>query len=461
MRRNLSVAALTRNEPVAPSLPRTRASITIRSPLSTTSAMTRTDRARASAVRAWRITSRAVRPATPVARGEALVEVGAWVGGWAAGSALVQPVSTAATHIAATAGRRRTGLTEHSTRVEAISPTVAGPTTVGLPPHCHAAAVRLPRSARLRFGCRPASQHDMEGAWVSPKTAGDRAAARWSTASPAPLEFDILGPVRARRGGQELDLGPAKQRAVLAVLLLEANRPVPADRIVAAVWGGEPPANGANVAQKYVAGLRWVLERDRSPRTPGRLLRLHPAGYQLTVEPGGLDVDTFTTDVQQATAAAEAGSLDEAVGLVSAALRRCRGEPLAGLSGPVFDSARNRLVERRAAALELRADLLLRCGQHADLVADLVRLVEEFPLREQLRCLYMLALYRSGRQAEALAAYADARHRLVAEFGVEPGEALRRLHTRILRSDPELTGPEPASSIPDTGAPPVAAHAGP
>src|SRR5262249_62091508 len=132
VRRSLSGAVLPRNEPVAPSLPRTRASITIRSPLSTTSAMTRTDRARASAVRAWRITSRAVRPATPVARGEALVEVGAWVGGWAAGSALVQPVSTAATHIAATAGRGRNGLNRHSPRVRGGSPTVAGRPNLGL-----------------------------------------------------------------------------------------------------------------------------------------------------------------------------------------------------------------------------------------------------------------------------------------------------------------------------------------
>jgi DNA-binding SARP family transcriptional activator len=266
----------------------------------------------------------------------------------------------------------------------------------------------------------------------------------------APLEFDILGPVRARRGEREVDLGPAKQRAVLAVLLLEANRPVAPARIVAAVWGAEPPGNGANVVQKYVAGLRRVLEPHRSPRAPSQLLGLQPAGYQLTVEPGRLDADAFAEQVRRAAAEAEKGRLDEAGRQLSAALGRWRGEPLAGLSGPVFESARHRLAERRAAAWELRAEVLLRSGRHAELVPDLVRLVEEFPLRERIRYLHMLALYRSGRQAEALAAYSAARRRLVEEFAVEPGEPLRRLHTQILRSDPALAIPTPTTPAPTT-----------
>ncbi len=224
-------------------------------------------------------------------------------------------------------------------------------------------------------------------------TAGERDAGREGGRAPtgaAPLDFDILGSVRARRGDREVDLGPAKQRAVLAVLLLEANRPVPPARIVDAVWGVEPPGNGANVVQKYVAGLRRVLEPHRSPRTPSRLLTLQPAGYQLAVEPGRLDADAFATQV-------------------------------------------------------LRAEVLLQSGRHADLLPELVRLVEEFPLRERIRYLHMLALYRCGRQAEALAAYTDARRRLVEEFAVEPGEPLRRLHTQILRSDPALAAPTPAA----------------
>ena len=279
-------------------------------------------------------------------------------------------------------------------------------------------------------------------------TAGERDAGREGGRAPtgaAPLDFDILGSVRARRGDREVDLGPAKQRAVLAVLLLEANRPVPPARIVDAVWGVEPPGNGANVVQKYVAGLRRVLEPHRSPRTPSRLLTLQPAGYQLAVEPGRLDADAFATQVRRAAAAAEAGSLDEAARQLAAALGRWRGEPLAGLSGPVFESARQRLADRRAAASELRAEVLLQSGRHADLLPELVRLVEEFPLRERIRYLHMLALYRCGRQAEALAAYTDARRRLVEEFAVEPGEPLRRLHTQILRSDPALAAPTPAA----------------
>ncbi|MEU8611931.1 helix-turn-helix domain-containing protein, partial [Actinoplanes sp. NPDC048791] len=132
------------------------------------------------------------------------------------------------------------------------------------------------------------------------------------TPSDPALRFEILGDVRALRGTEEVDLGPAKQRAVLAVLLLNAGRPVPTHQIVDAVWGDEPPENGSNVVQKYVAGLRRMLEPDRSPRTPGELIALANGGYVLRVDAGALDADRFQAGLAQATTERKAGQLAEA-----------------------------------------------------------------------------------------------------------------------------------------------------
>ncbi|WP_433475855.1 BTAD domain-containing putative transcriptional regulator [Spirillospora sp. CA-142024] len=266
------------------------------------------------------------------------------------------------------------------------------------------------------------------------------------------LRFGILGRPAAWRDGRELDLGPGKQRAVLTVLLLTPGRAVPTASIVEAVWGDEPPDNGVNVVQKYVAGLRRVLEPDRSPRTPGRLLTLTGAGYALNVPPEGLDTEVFQERVGTAEAVRAGGDAARAEVLLREALAMWRGPALAGLNGSFFDAARGRLEETRAAALEACAEVGLELGEHARLVPELLRLVGEFPLREGFRCLLMLALYRCGRQAEALAAYRDARDILSAEFGVEPGERLRDLHVGILRSDPSLAAPvarEPADDPPE------------
>lgn len=271
--------------------------------------------------------------------------------------------------------------------------------------------------------------------------------------------------MRAFDDEREVDLGPGKQRAVLAVLLLNANKPVSTTQIIDAVWGEDPPENGANVVQKYVAGLRRALEPDRSPRAPGQTLALTDAGYVLSVAPGGLDADAFDDRVRRArTARGEGRPLAAAVEL-QAALAVWRAEALAGLSGSLFDSARERLAEGRVAAHEAWAEIGLELGRHTTLIPELVRLVAEYPLREQLRYLLILALYRCGRQAEALAAYRDARVYLAEEFGVEPGERLQQLHHRILRSDPKLAPPEDspdlvlvpsASSAPSAPASPAA-----
>lgn len=267
------------------------------------------------------------------------------------------------------------------------------------------------------------------------------------------LRFELLGPQRAWYAGRPLDLGPAKQRAVLAVLLLAAGRPVPTGQIVEAVWPDEAPVNGLNVVQKHVAGLRRMLEPDRSPRTPARVLTLTDAGYLLRVPPEAVDVARFERGVRRARAAQADGRTEEALAEVSAALELWQGEPFTGFGGTYFETARHRLVEMRAVALETRTELELAGGRHGELVGRLVELVAEFPVRERLRHQLMLALHRSGRQAEALAAYRDYAGLLRDEYGIEPGGALQDLHRRILRADPDLLpqAPRPERAAPGGG----------
>jgi DNA-binding SARP family transcriptional activator len=276
----------------------------------------------------------------------------------------------------------------------------------------------------------------------------------------SPVRFEVLGPLRAWREDAELDLGPGKQRSVLAVLLLNANRTTTTAKIIDAVWGEDPPENGANVVHKYVAGLRRALEPGRSPRAPSQVLTRTDAGYVLHVPPGRLDTDVFHDRVAQAQAARSAGRPAEAAGQFRAALALWRDQVLAGMHGTFFDAARERFAEDRATALEAYAEVDLDLGHHARLVPELVRLTAEFPLREQLRYLLILALYRCGRQAEALAAFREARQFLTEEYGVEPGERLQRLHLAVLRSDPALTpdppGPDRTTVAPADGRSPAA-----
>ncbi|MFG2163741.1 AfsR/SARP family transcriptional regulator [Micromonospora chersina] len=275
------------------------------------------------------------------------------------------------------------------------------------------------------------------------------------------LRFEILGPQRAWYADRPLDLGPGKQRAVLAVLLLAAGRPVPTGQIVDAVWPEEPPANGPNVVQKYVAGLRRVLEPDRSPRTPAQVLTLTDAGYVLRIPPEAVDAVRFERGVRRARQWQAAGRTEDALAEVTGALERWQGEPFTGFTGAYFDAARHRLVELRAVALETRTELELASGRHGELVGRLVELVAEFPVRERLRHQLMLALHRGGRQAEALAAYRDFADLLREEYGIEPGEALQDLHRRILRSDPSLTLPAPPVSPASPALPATPAPSGP
>jgi DNA-binding SARP family transcriptional activator/tetratricopeptide (TPR) repeat protein len=249
------------------------------------------------------------------------------------------------------------------------------------------------------------------------------------------MRFELLGPLRAWCGDAEVALGGVKQQTVLAVLLLEAGRPVPVDRIVGTVWGGEPPASVTHLVQTYVSRLRNLLDL-------GGDLVSTDAGYLLRLDPARLDVTSFDRHLAAARQLHERGDR-AAAGEVAAALALWRGEPLGGLSGEAVDAARQRLTEQHLAGLELRATLDLDDGRHAEAIAELARLVKEFPLQERLWALLMLALYRADRQAEALQAYANARALLVEELGVEPGAGLARMHQRILAGDPSLAAPAP------------------
>lgn len=255
------------------------------------------------------------------------------------------------------------------------------------------------------------------------------------------MRFEILGEVRALRGADVVDLGPAKQRSVLAVLLLQPGRPVPTHQIVDAVWGDEPPENGANVVQKYVAGLRRVLDPDRAPRTPGELLALTGSGYVLRTDESSVDAEEFQAALSEADTHRRAGRPGEAATALRQALGLWRGDALAGLPGPVFDAARNRLTEARAHAWEKWFEIEVSLGHHTAVIPDLSRLVEEFPLREGLRAQLMIALHQAGRQAEALAAFRDARAYFLDEFGAEPGERMQEAHRKILRGEPFYTEP--------------------
>ncbi|WP_433375927.1 BTAD domain-containing putative transcriptional regulator [Actinoplanes sp. CA-142083] len=262
------------------------------------------------------------------------------------------------------------------------------------------------------------------------------------------LRFEVLGEVRAFRAGLPVDLGPAKQRAVLAVLLVQAGRPVPTHQIVDAVWGDEPPENGANVVQKYVAGLRRALDPDRAPRTPGELLALTGSGYVLRTADAVVDADEFQAAVKRAAAERAANHPLEAASTLRGALALWRGDALAGLGGSVFEAARIRLADARASAWETWAEIGLAQGRAAMIIPELTQLVAEFPLREGLRAQLMLALHQAGRQAEALAVFRDAREYFLDEFGAEPGEKMQEAHRRILRSEPAPPPDAPAPSIP-------------
>jgi DNA-binding SARP family transcriptional activator len=257
-------------------------------------------------------------------------------------------------------------------------------------------------------------------------------------------DFGLLGPQAVRRGGVKIPVPPGKQRVVLAALLLNANRPVPLDELAEALWGTSPPVSARATMQNYVMRLRKALGGNRITTQPG--------GYQISVDPGELDLSRFETLLATARAAARDGSWDASAREAEAALALWRSEPLAGVESEYL-AVRElpRLAELRLQALETRIDAELHLGRQSEVVSDLQQLASVHPLREHLHALLMLALYRDGRQGEALAAFQRARQVLVDELGTEPGSELRELHQRILAADPTLDVPAPGR--PTAGAP--------
>jgi len=247
-------------------------------------------------------------------------------------------------------------------------------------------------------------------------------------------QFRLLGPLAVTVEGEPLALGGQKRRALLAALLLEANRIVSRDRLIDALWGEEPPDTARNTIQVYVSQLRKLL--------PEGTLETAPPGYRLAVDPEAIDLFRFIQLTQQARAALTVGNASDAAETLREALALWRGPALADLAWePLAQGEVVRLEELRLAALEDRIDADLALGRHGQLIGELESLVAEHPLRERLRGQLMLSLYRSGRQADALAVYQRARKALVDELGIEPGEALRKLERAILAQDPSLEPP--------------------
>jgi DNA-binding SARP family transcriptional activator len=248
------------------------------------------------------------------------------------------------------------------------------------------------------------------------------------------LEFRILGPLEVADEGEPLQLSGQKQRALLALLLLDVNRVVSTDRIVDALWGEEPPRTAATSLQNFVSQLRKLLGSD--------VVVTKPPGYQLRIEREQLDLERFTRLVEESRAEPPA----ERAAKLRHALALWRGPPLADLGFEAFAQQEiGRLEELRLAALEDRVEAELEVGRHSDLVGELEAFADEHPLRERLRSHLMLALYRSGRQAEALQIYHDTRRVLVDELGIEPSPTLQQLHGAILRQDPRLEEGQPVA----------------
>jgi len=251
----------------------------------------------------------------------------------------------------------------------------------------------------------------------------------------------VLGPVRARRGTEQLSTGSPQQRALLAALLLREGRTATAGELIDALWGEEPPSQALAALRTYASRLRKVLD-------PGVLVS-ESGGYAVRgLAEGALDLAVAQDLAAEAEKARGAGDLCHAREVLDRALHLWDGETLAGVPGPYAEAQRVRLEEWRLQLLESRLDMDLEQGCHAEAVAELTALTAAHPLRERLRELLMLALYRSGRQAEALAVYADTRRLLADELGVDPRAGLRELQQRILKADPGLAEPSAAKAEP-------------
>jgi DNA-binding SARP family transcriptional activator len=268
------------------------------------------------------------------------------------------------------------------------------------------------------------------------------------------VQFRLLGSLEAQDGERAVELGRPKQRVLLAVLLVHANQVVSLDRLIEELWGQEPPPQAAASLQTYVSNLRRALEPARPARALSRVLVSQPPGYRLVVGAEDLDAARFAALAEEGHRLLGAGRPAAAARVLREGLGLWRGPALAEVADEAFAQAeRNRLEELRVAALEDRLAADLDLGGHAAAVAELEELAGRYRFRERLHGLLMLALYRSGRQAEALQAFQAARRALADELGIDPGRWLRQLQAGILRQDPGLDWtPPPAEPLPPPGA---------
>ena len=257
------------------------------------------------------------------------------------------------------------------------------------------------------------------------------------------MEFRILGPLEVTDQGHELPLAGSKQRALLAILLLHANEVVSSDRLIDELWGEQPPPSAAKSLQAHVSRLRQSLH-GVGGTSPDSVIVTRGRGYLIRVGPHQLDRADFESLLEEGTNALADGSPERAAELLREALGLWRGAPLADFAYEAFAQAEiAHLEELRVTAVEQRIEAELALGHHSQEIGELETLVGQHPFRERLRAQLMLALYRSGRQAEALKAYQDARRALVEELGIEPGEELKELQRAILAQDPSLGGRRP------------------
>jgi DNA-binding SARP family transcriptional activator len=268
------------------------------------------------------------------------------------------------------------------------------------------------------------------------------------------MQFRILGPLAAENDGGEVALGGARQRTLLALLLLRRGQVVPSERLIADLYGSEPPRAAATALRVHLSRLRRAL----GPTAP---LLARAGGYVLELEPGALDAERFEQLLERGRGQLAGEAFEDAAATLREALGLWRGPALADVAYEDFaQSEIARLEELRLVALEERIEADLGAGRHSEVVGELEQLVREHPLRERLRAQSMLALYRSHRQAEALEAYQGGRRLLAGELGLEPGRPLRELEQAILRQDPALEPPStsPAGTTPAKAAVFVGRH---
>ncbi|GAA3303293.1 hypothetical protein GCM10020218_100460 [Dactylosporangium vinaceum] len=268
------------------------------------------------------------------------------------------------------------------------------------------------------------------------------------------LRFRILGPLEVESDAGPVDTGTPKQRAVLAMLATQPGRIVSVQRLIDELWADEPPERAIASLQAYVSRLRRALEPGRTARDRSAVLVSRAPGYVLQVPADSVDAARLAAAVEQVTADPHA-----ALTALTAALELWRGDPLPELGeSPLARAERGRLVELRLTALERHSEALLSLGRASEVVYRTESALAEAPYRERLWAQLILALYRTGRQADAMSAYARARQGLIDELGIEPGPELQQLAQDVLRQAPHLAGPPSAAP---TSAPPVPTSAPP